>query len=260
VVFWRSLNPFDKSLTNSSDALATEDRKTHPRSAWFRAEWKRVPEALKWRDPLRILLLAARELLRPFIFCYACEVVENDLLKPLRAPCGSRTFRVQVYDNPSQLQEVTSIVLPMGELSRDEIGRRYGQGDLVAIAYAGDEAVGYTWSALSSGMELVSGITWVVHANEAVYYGSYVRPRWRGHGIHSWLDYEMNCYARAHGMMRTLGSISLLNSGSLSLAKRQGKPKVMTIFLLQIRGLNWTYRRVRGEPLSAHFEVQSKNR
>ena len=151
------------------------------------------------------------------------------------------------------IERTASILLPLGELQEEHISDRCRRGDIVAVAYAENEPVGYSWMTFDSGLELMFGTKWIVRSNEAVFYGSYVVPKWRGNGVHSWLDLEMNSYARQRGIARTFGSISVLNSASLSLARKQAKPAIMRLVLIRVRGLGWTYRRAIGAPLTSHF-------
>jgi GNAT superfamily N-acetyltransferase len=110
--------------------------------------------------------------------------------------------------------------------------------------------------AFSSGMELAYGTTWILHPNEGTQYGSFVLPKWRGHGIFSLLNVALNTYAREHGVLRSVGSISVLNSQSLSLAKRLGKKKIMTVILVHIRGIGRTFRNAIGAPLRTRFSAK----
>jgi GNAT superfamily N-acetyltransferase len=105
----------------------------------------------------------------------------------------------------------------------------------------------------SSGMELAYGTTWILYPNEGTQYGSFVLPKWRGQGIFSLLNVALNIYAREHGVLRSVGSISVLNSQSLSMAKRLGKKKLMTVILVHVRGIGWTFRKAIGAPLHTRF-------
>ncbi len=108
----------------------------------------------------------------------------------------------------------------------------------------------------TSGMEMAYGLKWILHANEGTQYGSFVLPKWRGQGIFSLLNVALNTYAREHGVVRSVGSISVLNSQSLSMAKRLGKKKLMTVVLVRVRGLGWTFQKAIGAPLHRRFTTQ----
>ncbi len=251
----------DRTAVDRSTALVPA-AEIHPKGhthQLFPAEWRKVRAAIKWRDPARLFLLALRELLRPLAYWYAIDLVETDLSLPPPAPYGPRSFEVRVFRGRDDLEKIASVVLPLGELNRSEIEERCQRGDAIGIAYAEKEPVGYSWITFCSGMELVLGLAWVVHPNQAVFYGSFVPPPWRGKGIHSWLDLEMNNYARQRGITRTFGSMSWLNSGSLSLAKRQQKPVVMTVFALEWHWPRWRYYRTFGRPLDAHLRISRKD-
>jgi hypothetical protein len=83
-----------------------------------------------------------------------------------------------------------------------------------------------------------------------------VLPKWRGHGIFSVLNVALNTYAREHGVLRSVGSISVLNTQSLSSAKRLGKKKIMTVILLRVRGVGWTFQTAIGPPLHTRFAAR----
>jgi hypothetical protein len=63
----------------------------------------------------------------------------------------------------------------------------------------------------------------------------------------------LNTYAREHGVRRSVGSISVLNSQSLSMAKRLRKKKIMTVLVVRVHGLGWTFRKSFGAPLHSRF-------
>ena len=242
------------SETAIGEVTTSLDSKQDARVKRLAATFRRVREIVRFRSPWRVVLLVIREIFRPLLYWNLFEIVENDLRLPARLPYGNRRFNVRFHAGRYDFDTTLSILLPMGDLLADEIHARLRRGDVVAVAYAGNEPVGYSWMTFADGFELVYGTRWRIHSDEAVFYGSYVVPRWRGNGVHSWLDMEMNSYARQRGIIRTMGSISLLNSGSLSLARRQARRSLMRVLVVRARGFGWTYRRAFGAPLSARFE------
>jgi GNAT superfamily N-acetyltransferase len=237
-------------------AASADPRSPKPRTLVTRLSetFRYALDIVRFRDPHRVALLAIREICRPLVYWYCWDIVENDLRLPFRVPYGTRRFTVRTHGGTHRIESTVAILLPLGELSSEEITARCKRGDVVGVAYAENEPVGYSWMTFDTGFEMAFGTRWFLRPNEAVLYGSYVVPQWRGNGVHSWLDLEMNNYARQRGITRTLGSISILNSGSLSLARKQGKPVIMTLLLIRLRGLGWTYRRAFGAPLTSHFE------
>lgn len=224
--------------------------------AWLRKstphKWWRAWEIVRWRGPIRFFLLTARELLSPLMYWYVFYIVMNDLGQPSPEPYAKEKFDVKIYVGES-LARIKADLASMGELTVPEIESRLKKGDVVAVAYDASVAVGYSWMTLSSGLELALGTTWIIHPDEAVLYGSFVLPQWRGRGIHSCLDVALRNYARQCGIVRQFGSMAVLNNQTVTLAKRQGKPKIMTVVLARVHGVNWTWRTAIGAPLSSRF-------
>ena len=220
-------------------------------------EWRRAPEIFRWRGPLRFLLLVAREILRPFMYWHVFYIVENDIRQSSPRSYARERFEVRIYVEQKDLKRAKTELSAIGELSPGEIRSRLGRGDAVAVAYAVDEAIGYSWMTFSSGLVLAFNTTWIVRANEAVLYDSFVLPQWRGQGIHSCLDVAFHSFARERGIVRTLASMAALNSQALSLAKRSGKPTIMTVVLVRVRGVKRTWGTAIGAPLNSRFQERS---
>ena len=223
-------------------------------------QWRRISEILRWRGPFILFLLAVRELLRPVVYWHMFYVFERDVARqPLPEPYSkgekqNENMEVRVYTRERDVDQAKTAVAAMGELGREEIDTRLNRGDAVAIACATGEPAGYGWLSVSSGVvELAFGITWIVRAHEAVRYGNFVLPNWRGRGIQSFVNAAVNEYARDLGIARTLGSISTLNTQSMSLAKHYRTATTMKVVLVHIRGLNWTIHRASGAPFESRF-------
>jgi GNAT superfamily N-acetyltransferase len=215
--------------------------------------WRRAGEILRWRGPGHFLLLALREMLRPLLYWYAWNIYLTDLRQPLTKSYGKGNFDVRIFaghaDAEIARQQLASLVEPVPA----NFLARMNRGDALAIVYSGSEPVASGWMTFSSGMELAYGTHWILHANEGTQYSSFVLPKWRGHGIFSVLNVALNTYAREHGIVYSIGSISVLNSQSLSMAKRLRKEKIMTVIVVRVRGLGWTLRKAIGVPLHTRF-------
>jgi GNAT superfamily N-acetyltransferase len=218
-------------------------------------QWRRISEILRWRGPFILLLLAVRDLLRPVVYWHVFYVFETDVARqPLPEPYSTEKMEVRVYTREKDVDRAKTEVAAMGELGPKEIDARLNRGDAVAIARAAGEPAGYGWLSFSSGVvELAFGITWIVRADEAVRYGNFVLPNWRGRGIQSFVNAAVNAYARELGIARTLGSISTVNTQSMSLAKHYRTATTMKLVLVHIRGLNWTIHRASGAPFESRF-------
>lgn len=217
-----------------------------------------VRDVLRWRGPVRFLLLVVREVLRPFMYWYVYDIFDRDLRQPIPESYARGEFEIRIYKGSEDLERHESELASMGELPPVEIKTRFGRGDIVAVAYDGQKAAGYLWLTFSSGMELGLGTSWIVHSHEAVRYGMFVLPQWRGRGISSFLNHAVNVYGREHGIIRTLASISVLNNSSLSLPKHFGKAPSMKLIIFRVRGVSWTYRKAIGAPFDSRFSKSVK--
>jgi GNAT superfamily N-acetyltransferase len=216
---------------------------------------RRLPESMRWRNPGLLLLLIIREMFRPFIYWYLFDVFERDLRRSMPQPYSKEKLDVRIYEGTNDLQKVIEELASLDDLCAADIEARLGRGDVVAVAYAARKAVGCMWLTFASGMELAFGTTWMMGPAEALRYGAFVRPEWRGRAIHSLVNDAINQYARERGIVRTLAGISVLNSQSRNLPKHLRNSRAMRVFLLHVKGVNWTYRRAIGAPLASRFSI-----
>ncbi len=218
-------------------------------------KWRRALEILRWRGPAYFLLLALREVLRPVVYWYAWNIYLTDLEQPLVAPYAKGKFDVRIFAADRDRETARRQLASLGEPLPVNFDARVNRGDALAIVHCGAEPVAFGWMTFTSGMEMAYGLTWILQPNEGTQYGSFVLPKWRGQGIFSVLNVALNTYAREHGIVRSVGSISVLNRQSLSMAKRLGKKKLMTVILVRVRGLNWTFQKAIGAPLRSRFAI-----
>lgn len=219
---------------------------------WFVRHLRRFHEAVRWRSPLILLILAAREILRPLMYWYVWHIFEVDLTRPVRQPYSKEEVDVRVYAREESAAIQTQIA-EMGEIDAAEVRRRFARGDLVAIGFIQQQPVGYIWMAVSSGPELAFGTYWIARPGEAVKYGSFVVPAFRGKAIHSCVNYAASAHLRSLGAVRVFSCISVLNAQSLSLTKHNHVPVAMTVAIIRVRKLNWTFRKSFRAPLASRF-------
>lgn len=223
-------------------------------------KWRRALEILRWRGPGHFFLLALREVLRPVMYWYAWNIYLTDLQQPLTAPYAKGKFDVRIFSGDQDRETARTQLVLLGEPLPANFDARINRGDALAIVQCGAELVASGWMTFTSGMEMAYGLTWILQPNEGTQYGAFVLPKWRGHGIFSFLNVALNTYAREHGVLRSVGSISVLNSQSLSMAKRLAKKKIMTVILVRVRGLGWTFKKAMGAPLHARFASPGADR
>ena len=209
-------------------------------------------EFLSWRGLFIVGLLALREILRPLFYWHLWQVFETDISKQVPQPYGKTAVEVKFYaeDRPAAMVQQISA---MGELGPEEVERRFARGDWIAIGLVEEQAAGYMWMSLSNALELAFDTFWIVRPGEAVRYGSFVLPAFRGRGIHSHLNSAVNSGLRQREINKTLAAVSLLNPQSLSLPKHYQRAVAMTVFVARVRGLHWTMRTSSGAPLRSRF-------
>lgn len=212
-----------------------------------------IRESLRWRGPLTVCLLSLREFFRPLFYWYVWHIYETDLVREFPQPYSRSILDVVIYTSQDDLSSIKPRLVAMGELSALEIESRFRRGDAIAFASSSGEPVGYMWLALSSGIELEFETYWIIRADEALRYGAFVVPSFRGRGIYSVLNSALNRYALERGITSTIGSISVLNPQSLSLPKHYKRSISMTVFVARTRPFSLTFRKSFRAPLHSRF-------
>lgn len=219
----------------------------------FLSRCRYAAQELRVRGPLNCSLLVARELLSPLMYWHVLHVFEKNVDPP--QPDSSAEFNVAVYGGRDNLEEITRELAPMGEISAEEIKFRLSSGDAVAVAYAGSDPAGYSWVRFATGLEVAFRTLWILGPKQAVFYGSFTHPQWRGRGVQSHLDASMMCYLARHGIATVFATVSALNRPMLRATKSSQRRKIMTLALVRVHGLHWVYRRSFGAPLGSRFAV-----
>ncbi len=214
-------------------------------------------ESMYWRGLFILALLMVREILRPLCYWHVWHIFETDISQQFLQPYGKDEVEVKVYGAEDNLMTISERIPAMGELELEEVRRRFARGDLIAIGCVKEQPVGYMWMALSNSLELAFGTYWIVRSGEAVKYGSFVLPAFRGRGIHSCLNSAVDAYLRKRNINKALGSVSILNPQSMSLPKHYKRAIAMTVFVARIRGVNWTIRKSFRAPLRTRFSWPS---
>jgi len=213
----------------------------------------RFRELLRWRGPWIVFVLAVREILKPLVYWHVWDIFDTDISQRVPQPCAKDEVKVKIYAPDDSLVILQEQISSLGELEAAEVGRRFARGDWIAIAFLKEQPVGYMWIALSSGLELAFGTYWIVRSREAVKYGSFVLPAFRGLGIHSCLNSGVCSYLCERGFIRTLSSVSILNTQSMSLAEHNNATIAMTVFMARVRRVDWTFRKSFRAPLQSRF-------
>ena len=220
-------------------------------------QWSRAFEILRWRGPWRFLLLALREILQPLVYWHTYYIIQNDMQPHLPAPAAKGKFETAVYAGERDLENAEAALAGMKELTSAEVTVRLKRGDAVAVASAGERAIGYLWMTFCSGLELAFDTAWIIHPNEAVLYDTFVRPEWRGRGVHACMDIALNNWAYPRGITRAFASISAVNNQSLGITKLAGKTRIMTLVLVRVRGFHQPWINSNGAPFELYFQRKS---
>jgi GNAT superfamily N-acetyltransferase len=221
-------------------------------STWIARRAEILREFVSWRGVFIVGLLTVREFLRPLLYWHLWHIFETDISKQVPQPYGKDAVEVKFYAE-GEPATIVQQISAMGELEAEEVERRFARGDSIAVGWVEDEPAGYMWMSVSNAFELAFDTFWIVRAGEAVRYGSFVSPAFRGRGIHSSLNSAVNSCLRQRGIKKTLGAVSLLNPQSLSLPRHYKRAVAMTVFVARVRGLHWTMRTSSGAPLRSRF-------
>jgi GNAT superfamily N-acetyltransferase len=210
--------------------------------------WRRIGEILRWRGFGILFLLGVRNILRPIVYWHVYRIFATDIATQVPEPYAkietkiyTRDYGCPKLDPNLNIDKALTEVAGLGEISREEAQKRLQRGDALAMAYASAEPAGYRWISFASRLvELAFGVTWILRPGEAVRYGNFVHPRWRGRGIQSSINTAVNEYARGRGVSVTLGSIS-----------------AMKVTLIHVRPFNWRICRASGAPFESRFTAQA---
>jgi len=153
------------------------------------------------------------------MYWYAWNIYLTDLEQPLTAPYAKGKFDVRIFSGEQDRETARTQLASVGAPLPDNFDARLNRGDALAIIYRGGEPVAFGWMTFTGGMEMAYGLKWILHANEGTQYGSFVLPKWRAQASLACECGAEHLCARAW-WVRSVGSISVLNSQSLSMAKR----------------------------------------
>jgi GNAT superfamily N-acetyltransferase len=222
------------------------------RPSW---KWSTIVEALRWRGPFVFFLVGLREIFRPLVYWHLYCIFEIDFTRQtVPEPYADEKIDVKIYAGAGDLERAKAEIVSMGQLESEDIDSRFSRGDKAAIAYVGHEPTGYAWLSFTNGVvELAFGVTWIVGPGEAIRYDYFVLPKWRGRRIFSCLNSAIVACARDLGIVRTLTSISTVNTQSMSLAKHYQRIAVMKVTLVHVRWLNRTFQKAVGAPFESRF-------
>ena len=221
-------------------------------TSWLSRQFQAARDALRWRGPFILILLLLREAFRPLFYWYAWRVFDIDISQRIVPSYTNEQLEARFY-TAREAAAAHSELATLGRLAPSEIDRRFARGDFLVAAFLAGQPVGCLWATRANGADLTFDTFWIIRPGEAMKYGSFVAPEFRGRAIHSFMNYAANCHLRDLGVTRVLSVVSLLNSPSLSLAKHDKRIVRVTVFLARFRGVNWTLRKSFGAPLESRF-------
>jgi GNAT superfamily N-acetyltransferase len=181
-----------------------------------------------------------RTLTRPFLTVFHIFVFDlKDSLPSVPHPSG---LVVRLFRGEKDSAAVFSALLSTG-FTASELARRLQRGDLVAVAFLGDQVVAYTWMTFVDASFMEIGMMLRVDAGEAVQYDTLVLAPWRGQGLQFPLNEPVLKYAKENGYLRTLAWVDALNIRSVKNQLRTGKRILMTVVSLRLPGVRkaWNF-------------------
>ncbi len=134
----------------------------------------------------------------------------------------------QVLSGESEIPRVTAI-LAQGGVSPVSVQQRISRGDVVILAMAGDELVGYSWATFRERWISEIRATIVPREGEALMYDKRIMPRWRGKGLQYALSVAMHLHLSQLRPTRALVWVDALNTRSLKNQRRLGRRKVADV-------------------------------
>jgi hypothetical protein len=169
------------------------------------SRWRKIREHLRWRGAFIVALHTLRKLMSPLVYWDLWHIYETDISKQVPQPYAREEFAIRICgiaDNPNSL---TVMIASLGDLAPKEVASRLARGHFAAVAFSGEQPVGYMWLAFSCVPEELFDTSWVIRLGEAVRYNSFVIPPFRGRGVHSLLNTAVNCYSAARLAVSPMG-------------------------------------------------------
>jgi hypothetical protein len=187
---------------------------------------RRYLQTLAIEDWRILLKLGIWKLAHPlFNVYYVFEIDPRKvLISPKRLPAGIAVRLFRGEEIGSVAAKLTEAGIPMAAVEQ-----RIKRGDLVALAFAGEEVAAYGWTTFKDASVPEVGATLPLHPDEAVQFNSLVMPYWRGSGLADAITAPALRYLAEHGCRRILSWIHALNTRMIKTVLRQGKHQVATI-------------------------------
>jgi hypothetical protein len=195
---------------------------------------RRYLQTLAIEDWRILLKLGIWKLAHPlFNVYYVFEIDPRKvLISPKRLPAGIAVRLFRGEEIGSVAAKLTEAGIPMAAVEQ-----RIKRGDLVALAFAGEEVAAYGWTTFKDASVPEVGATLPLHPDEAVQFNSLVMPYWRGSGLADAITAPALRYLAEHGCRRILSWIHALNTRMIKTVLRQGKHQVATIVSCPLLGI-----------------------
>jgi hypothetical protein len=136
-----------------------------------------VWNSIRWRGLLYSFLLATREILRPLLYWYAWHIFSTDLQKAIPEPYAKKEVDIAVLCGPPAIETAIPQLVPLGQLTSEQIRSRMQDGGAVAIARVGNEVAGYMWLSFMNGGMLVYDFSWTLAPLRLLRQPQMARPR-----------------------------------------------------------------------------------
>jgi hypothetical protein len=145
-------------------------------------------------------------------------------------------IRSHIFQGTDEVEYLARLAAQSG-MREAAVEQRVAGGDLVAIALAGDELVGYSWATSRERWASEIGGTVLPREGEIVQYDERVMPKWRGKGLYYPISAAMLPDLLKLGYRRTLVWVDAFNTRSLKNQRRFGKRKIADVVSIPALGI-----------------------
>jgi glycosyltransferase involved in cell wall biosynthesis len=257
---WIAAMEFSQARGHVGELIRLRRERSHPayRRQRLFPRPSDVQSAILRRGFRRMATGALAVLVSPIVGVRTWRLFEVELDCPEPGSAPPPDVRIVLLHGSTHSRTVRVALCPLEVIGPEEIDRRLGRGDSVAIAYAGDRVIGYNWCGFSDHFVSETGLTLKVESTEVVGYDGFVGRDWRGRGVLPALDRAQMGFALELGRTWQLVYADGSNRASIKSLKRMGKTQIQAMILVTVPLLGRTYRLTRRRDRSARTRTADR--